>query len=67
MSSDGLKFFDFIGIGWREMEGYQPQVYALCIQREDDQSNVYERPGVTHTKKEAWDKVAEFDENIILG
>jgi hypothetical protein len=73
MRLDGSEFFDFIGMFWRpseplvDMEGDVAHVYALCIRRVDDRSNVYERLGVAQIEKHESDKVAEFDENIILG
>jgi hypothetical protein len=42
-------------------------VEAICIKPSDDCPNVFERVGVAHIRKDAWDQAAYFDENIILG
>jgi hypothetical protein len=65
----GSETFDFIGIYWHDTYefGEQNPVYALCVRRAQGRPDVFERIGMAKIHKEAWDMVAEFDENIVLG
>jgi hypothetical protein len=66
-TTDESGAFDFIGIvcymDFRDVM----LVEALCIKPSDDRPNVFERVGVARIRKDAWDQIAKFDENIILG
>ena len=73
---------DFIGISYVEEDQHsyhrslvedqfsyprRPEVHALCVIPVNGKPGVFERRGVATISKEAWDKTAQFDENIILG
>jgi hypothetical protein len=63
----GSEIFDFIGTCWDYGRAGQKEVYATCVRRARDRPGVFERIGMAMIHKEAWDRVAEYDENIILG
>jgi hypothetical protein len=67
--TDTSETFDFIGICWHDtykLRGQNP-VNALCVRRAQGRPVVFERIGRAEIYKETWDKVAEYDEHIILG
>lgn len=59
--------FDFVGIHAEMDFNKVLQVEALCIKPAYDRPGVFERLGVATIRKDAWDLVARFDENIVLG
>jgi hypothetical protein len=67
LPEDGSDAFEFIGI--RVLQDFDGliRVGALCIKRSDNHPSVCERVGVARIRKDAWDQVAQLDENIILG
>ncbi|KAF7671920.1 hypothetical protein GT037_010143 [Alternaria burnsii] len=57
----------FIGICCNGYRGSSSQVKALCIKPVGNRPFVFERLGVAKIRKEEWDSIAWYDENIILG
>jgi hypothetical protein len=59
--------FDFVGIHAEMDFNKVLQVEALCIKPAYDRPGVFERLGVATIRKDTWDLVAQFDQNIVLG
>ena len=70
---DTVRGFDFLGLYSSltfDTDGDKmdrEMVKALCIEPVVHKKGVFERLGVAIIRKEFWDQVAQFDENIILG
>jgi len=62
---------DFIGISYDEFGVFRyfrrPTVETLCVVPVIGRPGVFERVGVATIWKDAWDQVAQFDDNIMLG
>ncbi|KAG9190042.1 hypothetical protein G6011_08130 [Alternaria panax] len=67
LSLDGNGALDFVGLSTYKDRWAYIHVVALCIKPADNQPGVFERLGVAKIWKDAWDQVAQLDENIILG
>jgi hypothetical protein len=62
-----VRTFEFVGMYLAMNKSSVTGVAALCVKPVDNRPGVFERLGTAEIEKDAWDQVARFDENIILG